>query len=219
MEVTLESPTHSGTRPPHEASLTDCYRHTDLEWRLTRIPDEACARGAFFNMLDDRAAELGATTQQEYRRFFQTYKFSTFRWYPLKDYVTRIVTVAQIHFGGPGIHQGMFHIQASAYRSWRRTMIGRAVFALLGDMASVLRATERGYAGKSFVNYVDFSFEQDRPDHFTVRFRNEYLYVEHAMAGALTGMADVLDERVRLDIEMDGPFDGTIGITMLGKTS
>jgi uncharacterized protein (TIGR02265 family) len=202
--------------PPHRASLKECYEHTDLAWRLAQIPDTAACRGVFLNMLDERAGELGPSTQYEYRQFFQTYRFTPFRFYPVKDYLTRIVTLAQIHYGGPEIYRGVFEIQAAAYPSWKRTLMGRAMFAMLGnDFHALLRAIDKTYATHSFVNYCRFAVHPLGPGRYRALFEPEYLYIEHAMAGALWGVAKACGVRVKLEPRLDDPFNGTIDITIL----
>jgi uncharacterized protein (TIGR02265 family) len=203
--------------PPHRASLKECYEHTDLAWRLAQIPDAAACRGVYFNMIDERAGNLGPATQLEYRRFFQLHRFSPFQFYPVKDYLTRIATVAQIHFGGPGIYDGLFEIQKSAFGAWRRTLMGRAAFAIFGkDFAGLLNALERAYATRMATNYTDLRVTREGPDRFRVTFVNEYVYIEHSMTGALTGVAELCDVRVKTETYLTDPFNGEVVITVLG---
>jgi len=91
--------------------MKECFAHTDLEWRLSQIPNTASCRGIFLNMLDDLAAGLSPLTQRRYREFFQTYRFSSFRQYRIKDYLTRMVKLSEIHFGAPNIYRGIFEFQ------------------------------------------------------------------------------------------------------------
>ena len=85
--------------------MKECYAHTDLEWRLAQIPNHAANRGIFSNMLDDLAGNLSPETQRRYREFFQTYRFSAFKYYPIKDYLTRMVKLSEIHFGVENIYR------------------------------------------------------------------------------------------------------------------
>jgi len=106
--------------------LEECFAHTDLQWRLGQIPDSHAVRGVFMNMLDERAGEFGPQVQQTYRSFFQTYSFAPVRLYPVKDYLTRLVKLAQIKWGGPDIYRGIFEIQAAAFPAWSRSLPGSA---------------------------------------------------------------------------------------------
>jgi uncharacterized protein (TIGR02265 family) len=201
---------------PRRASLRECFEYTDLRWRLAQIPDRAACRGAFMNMLDDRAADLGRDTQNAYRSFFQTYRFSPFKFYPVKDYLTRIVTLAQIHFGGPNIYEGIHHIHAATYVSWKRTLLGQTAFAMLGnDFERVLRAAELGYVGSHFINYARLTVRRDAANRFAVCIGNEFVYIEHAMSGAVAGIAEACGARVALNVRMADPFNGEIGVTVL----
>ena len=100
----------------NEPSLKDCFAHTDLEWRLKQIPDSASCRGVYFNMLDERAREYGPNVQAAYRDFFKTHKFSPLRLFSVKDYLTRMLMLANIQFGAPNIYRGVFELQAASYR-------------------------------------------------------------------------------------------------------
>jgi uncharacterized protein (TIGR02265 family) len=199
-----------------DKSMRECFKHTDLEWRLAQIPDSAGCRGVFLNMLDERACEFGPEIMNEYRDFFRIYQFSGFRLYPVKDYLMRIVKLAELRFGGPDIYKGIFEIQAAAFPSWRRTLVGRTAFAVLGvQFDSILRVT--GISVSKAVNYAECRILRDGPMHFTANFSNEYMYIEHAMAGALTGVARACEVPVSLDVRLRDPFNGEIGITVLDE--
>jgi uncharacterized protein (TIGR02265 family) len=201
--------------PNHRASLDECYAHTDLRWRLERVPETAACRGQFLNTLDQRAGELGEATRAEYRRFFQTYRFSLLKFYPVRDYLTRIVLLSQIHFGANEIYRGVREIQAAAYPAWKSTLFGRAMFAMLGsDFATVLKAIDRTYATNSFVNYCKFGLENPLPKRFVAHFHPEYLWIEHAMLGALEGVARACNARVQFEVDLDDPFNGRIAMTV-----
>jgi uncharacterized protein (TIGR02265 family) len=199
----------------HRVSLDECYANTDLAWRLEQIPETASCRGQFLNTLDQRAGELGESTRAEYRRFFQTYKFSVLKFYPVRDYLTRIVLLSQVHFGAKDIYRGVREIQAAAYPAWKSTLFGRAMFAMLGnDIGTVLKAIDRTYATNSFVNYCKFRLEQPAPNRFVAHFHPEYLWIEHAMLGALEGVARACETRVRFEVSLDDPFNGRIEMTI-----
>ena len=194
-------------------SMRECYENTDLLWRLQQILPEAACRGVFFNMLDERARELGPTTQKNYRAFFTTYKFSAFRLYPVKDYLTRMVKLSQIHFGGPNIYRGIYEIQAQAYPSWRRTLLGAASFAVLGnDFDRILRLVILQMP--RVVNYMTATMTSPTPLTYDVTFKTEYVYIEHAMAGALDGLARSCGMTPKISVHLDGPFDGTVHIDL-----
>lgn len=188
--------------------MKECYQYTDLEWRLSKVPDSAACRGVFFNMLDERAAEFGPVIQAEYRNFFGIYRFPALRLFPVKDYLTRIVKLAQLQFGGPNIYRGIFDLQAASWPAFRRTLIGRATFGILGnDFRSLLLMSKRGV--EKAINYATFEVEGG-PEHFTTRHRNEYVYIEHAMAGGIVGLAKACGVRVHVEPRLVDPFNGDL---------
>jgi uncharacterized protein (TIGR02265 family) len=165
----------------------------------------------FFNMLDERAAELGPEVQRQYREFFKLYRFLPFKLYPVKDYLTRIVAVAQCHFGAEGLYRGLFELQAAAFPAWRRTLLGRTTFAVLGnDFDALLRGIERAYATGTPTNHTTFQVTRAAPNRYAVRFGSEYLYIEHAMTGALAGVARGCGYEPAFEVQLDDPFNGTV---------
>jgi uncharacterized protein (TIGR02265 family) len=200
-------------RQPDEASLEACYRATDLEWRLGQIPPDAACRGAFFNMLDDRAGELGEQTQQEYRRFFRIHRFSPVRMYAVADYVTRMVVLAQIHFGEENIYAGLRELQSGAFDAWASTLLGRAALSLVDpSLSSLLHMLERAYASETVVTHSRFKVESASPTEIVTRFSDEHNYIQYSMVGAIEGVAKVCRANVDVTAELSGPFDGLVRI-------
>lgn len=195
----------------HVASLTECYAHTDLEWRLTQIPDEATCRGAFFGMLADRAHAFGPGVEHEYRRLFPTSDQTAFRMYPVRDYLTRIVVLSQIRYGAENIPAGLRQLQASAFDAWGGTMLGRAAMTMVERRpAPILRMLERAYTSRTVNSHANLILEVVEPKRVVVRFEHEYLYIESAMVGALEGVARLCGLRPTSNVELRGPFDGTV---------
>lgn len=186
--------------------LKRALRKTDLSWRLEQLPKEAAVRGAFFNMLDERAREVSPELQASYRRYFKTYEFSTLRFYSCKDYLLRLVVLANAAFDDP--YRGIRVFQAAAFPAWRRTLIGRSWFALFGsDFRGVLRQMCSTFT--SVANYCSAELvENSEP--LVVRFRRQYVYIEHAMLGAIEGVARACDQPVRLSVQLVDPFNGDV---------
>jgi hypothetical protein len=188
-----------------------CYQHTDLEWRLSQIPDTAACRGVFLNMLDDRAAGLGVEVQRAYRDFFKTYKFSPLQFFPVKDYLIRIVKLAEIAFGAENIYRGIYEIQSHAFPAWRHTLIGRVWFAIKGnDLEPMLRMVCKNTPKVTNYGATEFTGSGGQ---FQIHFRNEYLYIEHAMAGALAGVAKACEVPVTIEVQLIDAFNGSVAIT------
>ena len=207
------------TQPPQriaEASIEECNASTDLEWRLAQIPSDACCRGAFFNMLDDRAGTLGAATQAEYRRFFRIHKFSAFRMYGVPDYLTRLLVLSQIHYGADAIYPGLRELQSGAFDAWGQTLLGRAAVAVVDpSLPGMLRMLERAYASETVVTHSRFKLVSVSTAEIVTRFESEHNYIEHSMVGALEGVAKVCGTRVDVTAELSGPFDGIVRIRLL----
>lgn len=186
-------------------------RRTDLAWRLGQISEGAAVQGIFFTNLDERARELGPAVQAAYRDYFKIYKFSAFRMYPCKDYLTRLVALADVGFDGDTYH-GIRMIHQAAFPAWRRTLLGRSWFAIFGsDFRGVLKHMCSTLT--SVANYCTAELVQADP--LIVRFRNQYVYVEHAMVGSIEGVAKTCNANVRVEVQMSGPFTGNLVIQPL----
>ena len=205
----------SSNSPSPRASLAEVYAHTDFEWRLAQIPDDALCRGAFINMLDEHAAALSTETQAEYRRFFRIYRFVPFRMYPLRDYLTRMGILAQVHWGGPGIYDGIRSLQSQAFDAWSSTLLGRAALAVIEPtLPGMLRMIERAYASHTLTTYSDFAIRSASDREIVTHFRNEYTPIEYAMVGALEGVLRLCKAKGDVKAELEGPFDGIVRITL-----
>lgn len=212
------------SQPPphliHEPSLSACFAHTDLEWRLAQIPADATVRGVFFTMLDKSAASFGPDTHHAFRDFFRAWDFSAIRLYPVRDYLTRLVLLAQMRYGAENIPRGIFEIQSGAYAAWRGTLMGKAMFQLMrGNLYAALQTTERAYAAHAVTSYSTLYVSQPAPGRIDARFLGEYVYIAEAMAGALVGMARVLGYEAEASTQLDGPFDGTVSLALRDESS
>ncbi|MBN8613533.1 MAG: DUF2378 family protein [Deltaproteobacteria bacterium] len=203
---------------PEPASLEACEQATDLTWRLSQIPPEATCRGAFFNMLDDRAGALSLETQAEYRRFFRIHRYASFRMFPLSDYLTRLVVLAQIHYGKDAIYSGVRRLQSGAFDAWADTLLGKAALAVVDpSLGSMLRMLERAYASRTVVSNARFRVVSETATEIVTEIDEEYVYIEHAMVGAIEGVARVCGVDVTVRAELSGPFDGILRIEIHGN--
>lgn len=206
-----------GLPRPEPASLEACEQATDLTWRLAQIPPEATCRGAFFNMLDDRAGALGADTQAEYRRFFRIFRHASFRMYPLSDYLTRLIVLSQIHYGADHIYPGVRQLQSGAFDAWAETLLGKAALTVVDpSLGSMLRMLERTYASRTVVSHARFRVVSETAREIVTDIEEEYVYIEHAMVGAIEGVARVCGADVTVAAELRGPFDGQLRISIHG---
>ncbi len=203
---------------PERASIETCFAHTDLRSRLARVPVEAASRGAFFNMLDDRAGAFGPAVQRAYRDYFQLYRFAPFRFYPVRDYLARAAVLSNIQFGADNIYDGLRQIQKAAHTAWSSTLLGRATLAMLKpNLVEMLRAVRFAWSTRQVVNYGQFDFTVMNPNHVVVRFREEYNYIQYAMRGGLEGTADLCGLSTRMEVDLHDDLNGDIHIHVLDR--
>lgn len=201
------------SEPAFLRGLETCFARTDLAWRLRRIPKSYAVRGVFMNMLDERAAELGVQSQAAYADFFGKTKFSPIKLYSVKDYLIRLVKLAEIHFGADRIYEGVFEIQAAAFPAWRRSLPGRMTFAVLGSNCdAILRMTNLGMSAA--INHGTCVITSTGPGQYIGAFRDQPNFIEHAMAGALVGVARSCGLQATTQARMIDPFNGDILLTI-----
>lgn len=193
-------------RDEAELILRECRAVTDLEWRLAQIPPDAACRGAFLNMLDKRAGQLGHATQSAYRRAFGNQRLPPFRMVPVARYVTQLVALSHVHFGSARAHEGIREIVSETF--------GMTSF-LFGatsrpGMAGALLFAERMW--RTLVNYSRMICQPDGPDRWVVSFSNEYVWVESAMRGGLEGLGKFCGLEVETDVKLRSPFDGDVTV-------
>jgi uncharacterized protein (TIGR02265 family) len=199
----------------HRASLESCFAATDLEQRLRDIPRDATCRGVFFNMLDERAAALGPSVAHEYRDFFRVPRLLAFRMYPVRDYVTRLVVLSQIAYGSDRIHAGLRELQSGAFAAWAGTMLGRAALAVVNpSLPTLLRVLERAYAAQTVVSYARFNVQSVSETEIVTAFEREYVYIEHAMVGALEAVMRACGRNGSVVPELEGPYDGRVRLLL-----
>ncbi|MDX2024336.1 MAG: DUF2378 family protein [Deltaproteobacteria bacterium] len=203
----------ASAEPSFLRGLEACFAKTDLAWRLAQIPKHYAVRGVFMNMLDERAAELGAESQAAYADFFGVTKFSQIRLYSVKDYLIRLVKLSELHFGADRIHEGLFEIQAAAFPAWRRSLPGRMTFAVLGSNCdAILRMTNLGMSAA--INHGTCVITSTGPGTYTAAFRDQPNFIEHAMAGALVGVARSCGLTATAQARMIDAFNGDILLTI-----
>ncbi len=170
-------------------------------------------RGAFFNMLYDRAGVLSKETQGAYRSFFRITRFVPFRMYPVRDYLSRMAIVSQVTWGAERVYEGMRMIQASAFDTWAQTLVGRAALAVIDpSLEGVLRMIERAYASRTLNTHADFNIVSVSREKIVTRFTTEYLPIEHAMVGALEAVLVLCKVNGTIRAALDTPFDGTVTV-------
>ena len=181
----------------------------DVQWRIANTPDWAACRGVFFNMLDQRATELGPEVRRQYLFSHPISRFNPVRMYSLRDYIIRLANLAKL--GYADVNQGMFELQAMAFPAFRASILGRAWFAVFGlDLEGILKQM----CGKlpSVLNCGTAEFHR-RPHEIIVAFRGQYMPIDTALAGAVAGVARACRRVLPQRVELADAFNGDVILT------
>ncbi len=95
-------------------------------------------------------------------------------------------------------------------------MVGRLMFAALGsDFDRVFLMMPP--AIDSSLNFAKVTVVRTRPNHYVAHWTNQYVYIEHAMAGALEGVARVCNVKIDVKVRLIDPFNGDMDVTVIGR--
>lgn len=193
--------------------LKECFRTTDLEWRLAQIPDDAKCRGAFLNALDDQAGEFSAEAQRTYRDCFSIQRVPVFKMISVKTYLTHLMVLSQIQF--PDILDGLRVIMMDVF-AMTAHLFGQETNPGSVDYAEKLAYIESVWASKKLHNYSTLSVRKVSKTKHVVSFGNEYLYIGHAMVGGLEGVAVACGIDVACEAKLSDPFNGEVVVEARG---
>ena len=63
------------------------------------------------------------------------------------------------------------------------------------------------------VNYAQMKVLSHQNGLYVIEFQNEYVYIEHAMAGGLIGLGKICDVEVKLEVKLRDPFNGIVELS------
>jgi hypothetical protein len=183
----------------------------DLEWRLRNIPDSARVRGINFNLLRRRAKDL--RVESAYLESFpRPTRFSPTGWYPTKDYVLRLLRVAQLAMGTRNVRRGLSEV-------FKET--GRNVWVSVAQLALRGRAGRRAFLEvlrilslilPTMSTPTVFGVEATRRG-VDIRIEHGYAYFEETIRATVEAAARMCGVAIRTRVEIDEkPFDGRLRV-------
>jgi uncharacterized protein (TIGR02265 family) len=180
--------------------------HCDLEERLAAVPPSAAVRGAFL-----RAVERGLERDgklEAYHELFGRERVAPLRFYPLTEYLPRVAAGGAILRGPERVHDGMFEIGRFNAMSVTETLIGRTVLRILSrDPRRLLQQCVAGKRLMTAHGWWELEFPTERSA--IMRFFEEYTYIDSQLLGAAQGTFDMIELPVRVEVQLDGPYQGS----------
>jgi len=183
--------------------------HCDIEERLPLIPPSAQCRGLWFKILERQLQARGLESAYEER--MPARSFSAVSFDSAADLCIRAAIGGALVAGPEDVHQGMFDLARDNSQRFATTLLGRTLLRLLARDPERL-AKQAIASRRQTCNYGAWELVNVDASSVTVRYREEYLWIESYLSGASVGTFTQLGDDVRAEVEMDGPFHGTTTI-------
>lgn len=180
--------------------------HCDIVERLARVPPSARLRGVFFRSIE---AVLQAEGKLEaYRKLFPSDRWTTLRFYPLRDYLIRLAVAGALLRSPAEVHAGMSHACRANAEAFSRSLIGKALLRLLSR--DPRRLSEQALAARrQTTTYGRWHLKQLAPSKLEMIYDNEYIWIESAIDGSALGTYAGCNVSVRVRTETNGRFAGS----------
>ncbi|HEX7453763.1 MAG TPA: TIGR02265 family protein [Polyangiaceae bacterium] len=203
--------TDSPSRPrPLERAIEVVAPHCDIVERLQVVPPSARVRGLYLRSLETVTQRAGRGAL--YRQYFGGERWSPVRMYPLRDYMIRLA-LAGASLRSPGrVHDGMHDIWRTNATTFAGSLLGRTLLRILSN--DPVRLTEQGLAARrQTYQYGHWEIVHHGPRTIEMVYREEYLWIQSAIAGGAVGAFEACGIAAQLDTKLVNRFDGSTTIT------
>lgn len=179
-----------------------------LEQRLADAPAGAQVRGLFFKLAEQALQEGSPDLLVVWRTLVGARSRWPFSMYPLRDFIReQAVAAVLLDHADPG---------GALFRMWRVTprlspLIRAEAFMRYLTKQEPQRALAWLSANRRMMcDHGEWRFEPTGPRGGILHFVDEYVWLEHAQLGGLTGTLDRCGVSPSISIELDGPYSGRL---------
>jgi uncharacterized protein (TIGR02265 family) len=195
---------------PIERAVELLAAHCDLADRLQVVPPSAQVRGLYLRSLDAVTQRAGRGAL--YRDYFAGERWSPIRMYPLRDYMIRLALAGASLRSPQRVHEGMHDVWRTNATTFASSLLGRTMLRLLSH--DPVRLTEQGLAARrQTYQYGHWEIVRHGPRAIEMVYREEYLWIESAIAGGAVGAFEACGIEAKLDTKLLNRFDGSTMIT------
>jgi uncharacterized protein (TIGR02265 family) len=185
-------------------SLVAAY--CDIEERLTLVPPSACVRGIYLNSIERQLTAQGLLPA--YRDYFPADRFGSLTFYPVKEYMVRLACAGALIASPERVHEGMFKLSRANAKAFMDSVLGRILLRVLSrDPKRLCEQAIAGYRQSS--NYGHWEFVKHGERTFEFVFREEYVWIESAIAGAGVGTFDACGVNIEVEHRLTDRFNGS----------
>jgi uncharacterized protein (TIGR02265 family) len=198
--------------PPRsvERAIQVVAPHCDIVSRLEVVPPSALVRGLYLRSFETVLQRAGRI--QLYREYFEGERWSPIRMYPLRDYMIRLAVAGASLRSPERVHEGMHDIWRTNAATFAASLLGRTMLRLLSH--DPVRLTEQGLAARrQTYQYGHWAIKRHGPRAVEMVYREEYLWIESAIAGGAVGAFEACGVEAKLETKLLNRFDGSTMIT------
>lgn len=195
---------------PVERAIQVVAPYCDLASRLEVVPPSAQVRGLYLRSFETVLSRAGRA--QLYREYFGGERWSPIRMYPLRDYMVRLALAGASLRSPERVHEGMHDIWRTNATTFAASLLGRTMLRLLSH--DPVRLTEQGLAARrQTFQYGHWEIVRHGPRAVEMVYREEYLWIESAIAGGAVGAFEACGIEANLETKLLNRFDGSTLIT------
>lgn len=195
---------------PVDRAIQVVAPYCDIESRLEVVPPSAQVRGLYLRSFETVLQRAGRT--QLYREYFEGERWSPIRMYPLRDYMIRLAVAGASLRSPERVHEGMHDVWRTNATTFAASLLGRTMLRLLSH--DPVRLTEQGLAARrQTYQYGHWAIVRHGPRAVEMVYREEYLWIESAIAGGAVGAFEACGIEANLQTKLLNRFDGSTMIT------
>jgi uncharacterized protein (TIGR02265 family) len=184
-------------------------KYCDLEKRLLDIPPSAALRGVWLKSFEAALEKRGVLGR--YVEIFGD-RASALKWYPCSDVVSRIAVAGALYTSPPEMQAGIREVAHAQALLFSESLLGRALIRLLNpDPVKVLQ--QGAAARRQTCNYGRWEHDFSHPGEATVRFYEEYVWLESQVLGSAEGTFASIKRKVNIELTLTNAYDGVMKIT------
>jgi uncharacterized protein (TIGR02265 family) len=195
---------------PLERAIQLVAPHCDIVDRLQVVPPSAQVRGLYLRSLE--AVTQRAGRDALYREYFAGERWSPIRMYPLRDYMIRLAVAGASLRSPSRVHDGMHDVWRSNATTFANSLLGHTMLRFLSH--DPVRLTEQGLAARrQTYHYGHWEIVRHGPRAIEMVYREEYLWIESAIAGGAVGAFEACGITATLATKLRSRFDGSTMVT------
>lgn len=185
--------------------------HCDLKERLEVVPPSAKVRGLYVRAQERLLAERGKDAQ--YRTFFPSSDWNSFKAYPLRDYLVRLAVGGACLHSPEEVHAGMLDIWKTYAVEFTQSLLGRTLLRVLSR--DPLRMMEQAVAARrQMFLYGHWQFVRLGERSVEMVYSQEYIWIESALKGGAIGSFEACGvTNPKVETRMTDRFNGATSIS------